>query len=62
LRKAEREQRREVAFINPSQEDVLAGAAGQAAGDVCLFADRPVPLIYGNLAKHLKAHQVREPM
>jgi len=35
------------------------GAEGEAAGDVRLFPDRPLPLVYGKLAKALKAHQVR---
>uniref|UniRef100_A0A7S3QR72 Helicase C-terminal domain-containing protein n=1 Tax=Dunaliella tertiolecta TaxID=3047 RepID=A0A7S3QR72_DUNTE len=52
------QKRREAAIVAASQEDAAAGAAGQAAGDVPLFPDRPVPLIHGGLAAHLKKHQV----
>ncbi|KAF5842738.1 hypothetical protein DUNSADRAFT_5505 [Dunaliella salina] len=50
--------RREAAIVAASQEDAAVGAAGQAAGDVPLFPDRPVPLVDGGLAEHLKQHQV----
>jgi len=59
LEKKAARQRSRGLLIMASQEEERVGAAGEAAGDVRLFPDRPLPLVCGKLAKALKAHQVR---